>query len=441
MIPRGQIDISWTDLAFGAVSCVRPSSREALERRVEELWSPAGDALVCLSVRSGLDLLLTALAYPRGSEVLVSAVTIRDMVRIIESHGLVPVPVDLDMESLTLGVESLRRAVGPRTKAVLAAHLFGSRMPLDEVGAFAVEHGLLLVEDVAQSFTGLEYRGSPAADVSFFSFGPIKTGTALGGAAARVKHAALRDRMKALQERHPVQGRWRFLRRTLRFALVRLALTRALFTALCAACRLLGRSHDDLISHAVRGFSGPDFLRNIRHRPSAPLLALLLRRLGRFDPARVSRRAALAAHMEGLSPSLARPGRSAGFHSHWTFPVLVDDPEALVAHLWRRGFDATRGSWSLYPVPAAAERPDVAAPQAAGAMGRVVYLPVHPGVSERDLSRLAAAIDAYVADDVLRRAGGRPGHVFNLGHGILPGTPVEAVRAVVDHVHAATTRA
>jgi uroporphyrinogen decarboxylase len=38
-------------------------------------------------------------------------------------------------------------------------------------------------------------------------------------------------------------------------------------------------------------------------------------------------------------------------------------------------------------------------------------------------------------DDVLRRAGGRAGHVFNLGHGILPGTPVEAVKAVVDRVH------
>jgi uroporphyrinogen decarboxylase len=44
-------------------------------------------------------------------------------------------------------------------------------------------------------------------------------------------------------------------------------------------------------------------------------------------------------------------------------------------------------------------------------------------------------------DDVLQGAGGRPGHVFNLGHGILPGTPVEAVRAVVDHVHEATARA
>jgi len=43
-------------------------------------------------------------------------------------------------------------------------------------------------------------------------------------------------------------------------------------------------------------------------------------------------------------------------------------------------------------------------------------------------------------DDVLRRAGGRPGHVFNLGHGILPGTPPEAVRIVVEHVHAASER-
>ena len=44
-------------------------------------------------------------------------------------------------------------------------------------------------------------------------------------------------------------------------------------------------------------------------------------------------------------------------------------------------------------------------------------------------------------DDVLRRAAGRRGHVFNLGHGILPGTPVENVKAVVDHVHARTAAA
>jgi len=43
-------------------------------------------------------------------------------------------------------------------------------------------------------------------------------------------------------------------------------------------------------------------------------------------------------------------------------------------------------------------------------------------------------------DDILRRAQGRPGHVFNLGHGILPGTPIDTVRRVVEHVHARTAR-
>jgi uroporphyrinogen decarboxylase len=44
-------------------------------------------------------------------------------------------------------------------------------------------------------------------------------------------------------------------------------------------------------------------------------------------------------------------------------------------------------------------------------------------------------------DDVMRRAAGRPGHVFNLGHGILPETPVENVKAVVERVHAAALAA
>ena len=42
------------------------------------------------------------------------------------------------------------------------------------------------------------------------------------------------------------------------------------------------------------------------------------------------------------------------------------------------------------------------------------------------------------ADDVLRRAGGRPGHIFNLGHGILPSTPLEHVQALAKHVHGFT---
>ncbi len=43
-------------------------------------------------------------------------------------------------------------------------------------------------------------------------------------------------------------------------------------------------------------------------------------------------------------------------------------------------------------------------------------------------------------EDILRRAGGRPGHIFNLGHGILPNTPIEAVAAAIDMVHKRSQR-
>jgi uroporphyrinogen decarboxylase len=46
----------------------------------------------------------------------------------------------------------------------------------------------------------------------------------------------------------------------------------------------------------------------------------------------------------------------------------------------------------------------------------------------------------YQADQVLAQAGGRPGHIFNLGHGILPNTPMEQVQRLVDYVHAETAR-
>jgi uroporphyrinogen decarboxylase len=54
-----------------------------------------------------------------------------------------------------------------------------------------------------------------------------------------------------------------------------------------------------------------------------------------------------------------------------------------------------------------------------------------------DPTLLLAPLDRMLngADDVLERAAGRPGHIFNLGHGILPSTPVDHVQALAQHVH------
>ena len=102
-------------------------------------------------MRSAFELLLDALALDEGSEILLSAITHPDMARIVSRHGLVPVPVDLDLETLQPRGELLERAVTERTRALVVAHLFGARVDLDEAIAFSRRHGLLLIEDCAQT--------------------------------------------------------------------------------------------------------------------------------------------------------------------------------------------------------------------------------------------------------------------------------------------------
>lgn len=388
MIPRSRLDIGWSDLFFGIAACFTPQDQEKAVRHIETLWSRDSSALVCLSVRTGFDLLLTALDYPPGSEILVSAITIRDMVRIVEQHGLVPIPVDLNMQTLTVKTDCLRRAAGPRTKAILVAHLFGSRMPLDDVAAFALAQNLLLIEDCAQSFTGDQYRGHPQSNVTMFSFGPIKTSTALGGAIFEIKDRRLRDQMQALQFQLPTQSRWFFLKRLVQYVFLVLVTYRAIFSIFEIACRVLGKNHDQVISASVRGFPGPDFFKKIRRQPSYPLLALLARRLSHYDLARIVRRIATAQTAIQFMPGVRRPGERAAQHSHWIFPIQVPAPDELLRLMWRKGFDATRGASSLYVVTPPTIQPELAPTEAAAAMQQLLYVPVYPDVNRIDLQRL-----------------------------------------------------
>ena len=392
MLPRGNLDIGWSDLGFGLAACLRPGSWDDARRRAESAWPADRGALCALSVRSGFDTLLTALRLPAGGEVLTSALTIEDMPRIIARHGLVPVPVDLDMSTLSVRVEDLERSVGPRTCAVLVAHLFGSRMPLDDVIAFARRHGLVVIEDCAQAYTGREYTGHPDSDVAMFSFGSIKTNTALGGAMLTVGDPGLLQAMRTVQSAQPVQRRQTFLRKVVKYSGIKLVSSPGPYGVLAAACRVLGTDHDAVISRALRGFSGPDFFVRIRQQPSYPLLAVLERRLRTFDPSRIERRTRLAESVRERLPTVAHVGTHAERHSHWVFPVASPAPHRLVRHLWTRGIDATRGRTSLAVVAPPRDRPELAAAEAAATFAELVYLPVHVGAGAAHLTRLCHAV-------------------------------------------------
>lgn len=390
--PRLRLDLGWSDLCFAAAACVWAGGRAQRVRRIEARFSARGDALAGLSARSGFDLYLSALALPAESEVLVAGLTIPHMVQILAAHGLRAVPFALDPSTLQPASGELERHATQRTRAVLFAHLFGQRADLGPLAALARRERWLLWEDCAQAFTGDEWRGEPEADLALFSFGLIKTATAIQGGILRVRDGALRERMRALQAAWPVQERSEYLRRVGKTSVLHALSNPWVFARFARLCARSGRELDELLHAATRGFPGPDLLRRLRRLPSAPLLALLERRLRRPWASSAGQRrifgetllAEIGEHPEFF-------GRHARERHHWVFAVGCAEPAQLVHALRRVGFDATARS-SLVPVEPSAGG---SAPGANRALlQRLVYVPLAPRASASERAELVRILRA-----------------------------------------------
>lgn len=391
MWSRKRFDIKWRDLCRAAICCL---SRRGKETTAGKAWlkPDRGGDLACLSVRSGLDLLLAAARFPRGSEVLVSAMTIPDMVRIIRQHGLVPVPLDLDPELAFPPATQIASRVTPRTRAVLVAHLFGATAPLDEHIALARAHGLLFVEDCAQAFRGRDYAGHPDADVSLFSFGTIKTATALGGAIARVRSDELLAAMRQRQARYELQSRAAYLGRVLKYMLLKVLAYPLPFRCLVGALRLLGRDHDRVLNSSVSGFAADRLFELIRRRPCAPLLDTLRRRIEAFDSRRLVHRAERGRRLaHALRGSFACPAAHLSPHAYWVFPIITGTPDPLRRELARHGFDATQGH-SMIVVDPPPGREDLEPRETRRFLARILFLPFYDALPDEELDRMAAAL-------------------------------------------------
>jgi dTDP-4-amino-4,6-dideoxygalactose transaminase len=245
------LDIGARDLGAALANSVRRLG--VATRRLE---AEADGAVAVLSVRTGFDLWLRAMAFPRGAEIAMSAVTLPDMARIVRHHGLVPVPIDLDPLTMAPSRHDVEAALTDRTCAIVIAHLYGGRVRLGPIAEVARRAGVPLVEDCAQVYAGGPIERHPGAALSLYSFGPIKTATALGGGLACVRDTAVRERMRALQARYPAQSRAAFASRALKYAaLVALSHPRAYAVAVAAAAAV-GEDSAALAKRLSRGFSG-----------------------------------------------------------------------------------------------------------------------------------------------------------------------------------------
>ena len=392
---RHHLDIGLRDFAYALFACIFARDARSRSARLAATWSPSGEGVACRSVRSGFHLLLGAHDLQAGDEVLVSAVTHPDMVRVIAAHGLVAVPVDLDVATLAPRLELAERLVTPRTRAILIAHLFGGRVDLAPYAALAGRHGLHLWEDCAQAFTRPDDTGDPAADASMYSFGALKTCTALGGALLRVTDPAVLGRMHAIQVRWRVQKRVAYAANVLKFLVFSFATLPIVYGLLAWIHRVMGRDFDRLVNSSVRAFRAGDLLPQLEVQPCAPLLATLAFRLRTFDDVRLRWRTASGDWLtDNLPNHLVAPGAETHGSTHWLFPVLTSRADQLIEACRRAGFDAARGASSVCAVAAPAGRPEAEPITAQRMMASLVFLPAYPELPKGSLARIVAAARA-----------------------------------------------
>jgi len=141
----------------------------------------------CVGVANGTDALqlaMMALDLKVGDEVVTVSHTAVATVAAIESLGLTPVLVDVDPNFYTLNCSQLEEVVTPKTRAVIAVHLYGQAADLEDLKLFCNTRNLFLIEDVSQAH-GAKWNGERLGsfgDIACFSCYPTKNLGAIGDA-------------------------------------------------------------------------------------------------------------------------------------------------------------------------------------------------------------------------------------------------------------------
>lgn len=396
MYARKQLDFTYGDLAAAAAYCLRPDrKRDSLLDEIERLWSPRGDAVVTLSVRTAFDAYLTILDLPPGSEVVMSGINIPGMVQIVSEHGLEVVPVDMDMKTLEVKPGRLSEAITPRTRLVVMAHLFGARMDMNPVfDAVGGREDIRVVEDCAQAFRGCnEYMGDDRSDVTLFSFGAIKTASALGGAMICIRDEAMRAAVLQHVGAYRRRGRAGFLWRVVKYGCIKALISTAVgYGMFVWACEATGLDFDKLLITAVRGFGGHEMMTQIRQEPPTSQLSLLRRRLNQWANGVSDGRIEAGDFVRsGIRDVLDVLGADNSTHTYWLFAVHAPNKEQLVADLRAEGFDATSTSTQLQAIRSETEHAGPAS-ECQKSLGGVVYLPVYGSMPQTQLQRLVESI-------------------------------------------------
>jgi len=133
-------------------------------------------AIAVTNGTAAIDLAVEALDIGPGDEVILPTFTIISCVHQVLRAGATPVFIDADPETWCMDVSSIERKIGPRTRAIMAVHIYGIPVDMEPVLELARARNLRVIEDAAEAH-GQTYRDRPCGsfgDISTFSFYPNK---------------------------------------------------------------------------------------------------------------------------------------------------------------------------------------------------------------------------------------------------------------------------
>ena len=158
-------------------------------------------AVAVNSGTSALDIAVQTLNLPEGSEVITTPFTFVGTSNAVLYNNLKPVFVDIEKETRNINPEEIRKRITEKTKAIIYVDYAGQPCDIEELKEIAVEYDIYLIEDACHAI-GAEYKAQKIgnfADMSVFSFHPVKHITTGEGGAVVTNNKDFYDRLKILK--------------------------------------------------------------------------------------------------------------------------------------------------------------------------------------------------------------------------------------------------
>jgi UDP-4-amino-4,6-dideoxy-N-acetyl-beta-L-altrosamine transaminase len=181
-IEQDDIDAVVETLKSNLITC-GPKVEEA-EKKICEITG-AKYAVIVSNGTAALHLAAMAAGFGEGDEVIVSSITFAASSNCVLYCGAKPVFADIKPDTYNIDPESIKKLITPKTKGIIAVDFTGQAVEVDAIKEICKEHNLVFIQDAAHSI-GTKYKGrgiGSIADMTCFSFHPVKTVTAGEGGA------------------------------------------------------------------------------------------------------------------------------------------------------------------------------------------------------------------------------------------------------------------